>query len=315
MARRPRRRRTRTSAARRGRARRDVLVRAGERVPVDGVVLAGDSEIDRSRLTGEPLPAAVGVGDEVWPARSTSTGCCAYASHVRSRDAAGRLAALVEDAAFAKSHAQRLADAVAGVFVPVVIAIAPRRAHRARDRAGLGAVVRAVAVLVVSCPCALGLATPLAVANAIEPGATRPAAPRRSRPRARRAHRDRRVRQDRHTHERYAVVAGVLPADLADETSRGCSRSPRRSSRATRTRCRPPSAEAAAARDRCAAPGARQSSGGPAPARRRCCWRAGARRKRAPAVGRGRRAAPPLAGARAPPGAAASWSCGWRRNG
>ena len=88
---------------------------------------------------------------------------------------AGRLALLAEDAAFAKSHAQRVADAVAGVFVPVVIAIAGATLliSLATGVGLAGAVERAVAVLVVSCPCALGLATPLAVANAIGAGARR----------------------------------------------------------------------------------------------------------------------------------------------
>ena len=111
-----------------------VLVRAGERVPVDGVVLAGESELDRSRLTGEPLPAAVGVGDEVWAGTVNLTGLLRVRVERRGAETlAGRLAALAEDAAFAKSHAQRVADAVAAVFVPVVIAIA---AATAADRAG-----------------------------------------------------------------------------------------------------------------------------------------------------------------------------------
>lgn len=150
-----------------------VLVRAGERVPVDGVVLDGVSEVDRSRLTGEPLPAATGPGDEVWAGTVNLAGLLRIrVERCGAETLAGRLAALAEDAAFAKSHAQRVADAVAAVFVPVVIAIAA-----ATTLIGLAtgvpiaaAVERAVAVLVVSCPCALALATPLAVSNAIGAG-------------------------------------------------------------------------------------------------------------------------------------------------
>ncbi len=153
-----------------------VAVRPGERVPVDGVVLGGESEIDRSRLTGEPLPARVAEGDEVWAGTINLTGVLTVrVARTGSETLAGRLAMLAEDAAFAKSHAQRVADAVASVFVPVVIAIAAATLliSLATGVGISGAVERAVAVLVVSCPCALGLATPLAVANAIGAGARR----------------------------------------------------------------------------------------------------------------------------------------------
>jgi heavy metal translocating P-type ATPase len=153
-----------------------VAVRPGERVPADGVVLGGASEIDRSRLTGEPLPAHAAAGDEVWAGTVNLSGVLTVeVTRIGAETLAGRLATLAEDAAFAKSHAQRLADAVAGVFVPVVIAIAAATLliSLATGVGIAGAVERAVAVLVVSCPCALGLATPLAVANAIGAGARR----------------------------------------------------------------------------------------------------------------------------------------------
>ena len=93
-------------------------------MPVDGGVRAATSEIDPSRLTGEPLPAelapATSVGRHDQPHRRARRA----GRHGWSDTLSGRLAALVEDAAFAKSHSQRLADAVAGVFVPVVLAIA-----------------------------------------------------------------------------------------------------------------------------------------------------------------------------------------------
>lgn len=198
-----------------------VLVRAGERVPVDGVVLAGESELDRSRLTGEPLPAAVGPGDEVWAGTVNLTGLLRIrVERLGAETLAGRLAALAEDAAFAKSHAQRVADAVAAVFVPVVMAIAGATLliGLATGVPLAAAVERTVAVLVVSCPCALALATPLAVANAIGAGA-RHGLLLRGGPALERA-------------ERIAVVAfdktgtltggapefaGVLPANLAED--------------------------------------------------------------------------------------------------
>jgi Cu+-exporting ATPase len=95
------------------------VVRGGERFPADGTVTWGRTVVDQSRLTGEPLPAERGEGDEVW-AGTINLAEPVIARVVRAgRDTlAGRIASLVEDAAFAKSHAERLADAVAGVFVP-----------------------------------------------------------------------------------------------------------------------------------------------------------------------------------------------------
>lgn len=153
-----------------------VAVRPGERVPVDGVVVGGSSELDRSRLTGESLPAEVLAGDEVWAGTINLTGVLLVeVTRTGAETLAGRLAELAEDAAFAKSHAQRVADAVAAVFVPVVIAIAAATLMISlATGAGIaGGIERAVAVLVVSCPCALGLATPLAVSNAMAAGARR----------------------------------------------------------------------------------------------------------------------------------------------
>ncbi|MDO8962912.1 MAG: heavy metal translocating P-type ATPase [Coriobacteriia bacterium] len=151
-----------------------LAVRAGERVPVDGLVLAGHTTLDQSRLTGEPLPVERGEGDELF-AGTVNLAEAVLVRTVRTggETLSGRIAVVVEDAAFAKSHAQRLADAVAGVFVPVIFVIA-LAAFAITAFAGPGpaeAVRRAVAVLVVACPCALGLATPLAAMNAIRRGA------------------------------------------------------------------------------------------------------------------------------------------------
>ncbi len=197
-----------------------VLVRAGERVPVDGVVLEGESELDRSRLTGEPLPAAVGPGDEVWAGTVNLAGLLSVrVERCGAETLAGRLAALAEDAAFAKSHAQRVADAVAAVFVPVVIAIAAAALFigLATGVPLAAAIERAVAVLVVSCPCALALATPLAVANAIGAGSERGLLLRGG-PALERAGRIETVAFDKTGTLTGGVLslAGVLPAGLAE---------------------------------------------------------------------------------------------------
>lgn len=151
-----------------------LAIRPGERVPTDGILTAGSSEMDRSRLTGEPIPTACGVGDEVWAGTMNLTGLVlARVTRVGPETLAGRLGSMLEDAVFAKSSAQRLADSVSRVFVPVVIGIAVGAAFIS-FATGLGvpeAVTRAVAVLVVACPCALGLATPLATTNAVSAGA------------------------------------------------------------------------------------------------------------------------------------------------
>ncbi|MHB9150753.1 MAG: heavy metal translocating P-type ATPase [Thermoleophilia bacterium] len=147
-----------------------IAVRAGERIAVDGTVVRGESAVDQSRLTGEALPARAGQGSIVWAGSINLTDMLVVrVERVGADTLAGRVAALVEDAAFAKSRAQRLADAAAGVFAPIVPVVA--LAAFAFTLAGGGApaegIARAVAVLVVSCPCALGLATPLAAASAM----------------------------------------------------------------------------------------------------------------------------------------------------
>ena len=200
-----------------------VAVRPGERLPVDGVVLGGSSDIDRSRLTGESLPAVANVGDEVWAGTINLTSVLMVCvKRTGAETLAGRLAELAEDAAFAKSHTQRVADAVAAVFVPVVIAIAAATLLISLAT-GLGvaiAIGRAVAVLVVSCPCALGLATPLAVSNAMAAGARRGLLVRGG-PALERAGAIATVAFDKTgTLTRgEPTVTGLLPHDLTDETS------------------------------------------------------------------------------------------------
>jgi P-type Cu+ transporter len=142
-----------------------VLVRAGERVPVDGVVLAGVTEVDESSFTGEPLPVWKQPGDRVLGGTLNQSGSFRFrAEHVGDEMALRRIAALVRDAQGSKAPIARLADRVSGVFVPIVIVIAAITLGIWWQRTDLHtAISHAVSVLVVACPCALGLATPTAV--------------------------------------------------------------------------------------------------------------------------------------------------------
>ncbi len=151
-------------------------VRPGEKIPADGVVLEGLSRVDESMISGEPLPVEKAPGSRVVGATVNQTG-----SFVMRVDRVGgdtllaRIVALVAEAQRSRAPIQRLADTVAGIFVPIVIGIAavtfavwglvgpePRMAH---------AIVNAVAVLIIACPCALGLATPMSIMVATGRGA------------------------------------------------------------------------------------------------------------------------------------------------
>jgi P-type Cu+ transporter len=142
------------------------VVRPGEKLATDGVVEQGRSSLDRSLLTGESLPVEVGPGDEVAGATVNLEGrLVVRATRVGADTALARVARLVEAAQGSKAPVQRLADRVAGVFVPAVLAVAVLTlagwlvtGHPAAE-----AVSAAVAVLIVACPCSLGLATPTAV--------------------------------------------------------------------------------------------------------------------------------------------------------
>ena len=143
-------------------------VRPGEKVPVDGVVLEGVSSVDESMITGESIPVEKSAGDKVIGATINSTGSFLMrAERVGSETLLARIVQLVGQAQRSRAPIQRLADRVAAWFVPAVVAIAaitfiawfaigpqPRLAN---------AVVNAVAVLIIACPCALGLATPMAI--------------------------------------------------------------------------------------------------------------------------------------------------------
>jgi Cu+-exporting ATPase len=143
-------------------------VRPGEKIPVDGIVLEGSSSVDESMITGEPIPVEKSPGSRVVGATVNGTGSFVMrAERVGSETLLARIVQMVSQAQRSRAPIQRLADRVAGWFVPAVIAVAaltfvawsflgpqPRLAH---------ALVNAVAVLIIACPCALGLATPMAI--------------------------------------------------------------------------------------------------------------------------------------------------------
>lgn len=151
-------------------------VRPGEKVPVDGVVLEGTSSVDESMVTGEPIPVEKEPDDRVIGATINGTGALVIrAEKVGSETLLARIVQMVAEAQRSRAPIQKLADAVAAWFVPAVIAIAigtfvvwsflgvePRMAH---------AIVNAVSVLIIACPCALGLATPMSIMVATGRGA------------------------------------------------------------------------------------------------------------------------------------------------
>jgi len=144
------------------------VVRPGEKVATDGVVEEGTSAIDASLLTGESVPVEVGPGDAVAGATVNAGGrLVVTATRVGADTALAQIAALVQDAQNGKAPVQRLADRVAAVFVPVVIALAAATLGfwltAAATDAATAAFTAAVAVLIIACPCALGLATPTAL--------------------------------------------------------------------------------------------------------------------------------------------------------
>ena len=144
-----------------------LLVRPGERIPVDGEVVDGLSSIDESMLTGESMPVEKGPGDVVVGATINKSGAFHFrATRVGADTALAQVIRLVQEVQGSKAPIQRLADRVAGVFVPIVIVVAVLTFVVWWTLVGADfsiALVRLVAVLVIACPCALGLATPTAV--------------------------------------------------------------------------------------------------------------------------------------------------------
>jgi len=143
-----------------------MVVRPGEKVPTDGRIVEGGSSFDESMLTGESVPVDKGPGDEVFGATINQQGMVVVeATRIGSETALAQIVRLVEDAQATKAPIQHLADRVAGIFVPAVIAIAAVTfaAWMIVEGAIAPAIQSAVAVLIIACPCALGLATPTAI--------------------------------------------------------------------------------------------------------------------------------------------------------
>ena len=152
-------------------------IRPGEKVPVDGAVIEGRSHVDESMVTGEPIPVDKQQGDKVIGATINGTGALVMrAERVGAETLLSRIVAMVAEAQRSRAPIQKLADTVSGYFVPIVVLIAlltfavwaaigpdPRMAH---------ALINAVAVLIIACPCALGLATPMSIMVATGKGAT-----------------------------------------------------------------------------------------------------------------------------------------------
>ena len=152
-------------------------VRPGEKVPVDGVVLEGQSTLDESMITGEPIPVEKRSGDRIIGATVNGTGSLVMrAERVGAETLLARIVQMVAEAQRSRAPIQKLADVVAGYFVPTVVGVAvvtfvawavagpsPRLAH---------ALINAVAVLIIACPCALGLATPMSIMVATGKGAS-----------------------------------------------------------------------------------------------------------------------------------------------
>jgi Cu+-exporting ATPase len=152
-------------------------VRPGEKVPVDGIVIGGSSSVDESMVTGEPIPVEKQQGDKVIGATVNGTGSLVMrAEKVGAETLLSQIVRMVAEAQRSRAPIQKLADIVAGYFVQIIVAVAivtfiiwawigpePRMAH---------ALISAVAVLIIACPCALGLATPVSIMVAMGKGAT-----------------------------------------------------------------------------------------------------------------------------------------------
>ena len=153
-----------------------IVVRPGERVPVDGTIIGGNSEIDESMLTGEPLPVAKAIGGQVVGGTLNTTGAFSFrATSIGADSVLARIVKLMRDAQSSRAPIQRLADRVSAVFVPVVVSIAIVTFlawYFLADTAALPrAIAAAVSVLIIACPCAMGLAVPTAVMVATGRGA------------------------------------------------------------------------------------------------------------------------------------------------
>jgi P-type Cu+ transporter len=153
-----------------------VVVRPGERLPVDGLVLSGESAVDESMLTGESMPVAKRAGDKVIGGTINRTGAFRYRATTLGADSVlARIVKLMRDAQGSRAPIQKLADRISGIFVPVVLSIAIVTFVvwfvAAPQASAVRAFSAAVAVLIIACPCAMGLAVPTAVMVATGKGA------------------------------------------------------------------------------------------------------------------------------------------------
>ena len=143
-----------------------ILIRPGQSIPVDGVIVSGSSAVDQSALTGESIPVEKNEGDQVIAATINKTGSFTFiAQKVGDDTTLAKIIELVEEAASSKAPISKLADKISGIFVPVVIVIAvvSTIVWLALGQSFEFALSIGIAVLVISCPCALGLATPVAI--------------------------------------------------------------------------------------------------------------------------------------------------------
>jgi Cu+-exporting ATPase len=154
-----------------------IIVRPGEKIPVDGVIINGSSAIDESMLTGESLPVEKSAGDEVFGATLNKTGSFRFSATKVGKDSAlQQIVKMVQDAQGSKAPIARMADVISGIFTPIVICIAIATfviwfvAAPSDERLPM-ALMTFVSVLIIACPCALGLATPTAIMVATGRGA------------------------------------------------------------------------------------------------------------------------------------------------
>jgi Cu+-exporting ATPase len=145
-----------------------VVVRPGEKIPVDGIVVSGESAVDESMITGESIPVSKRIGDEVIGATINATGSFRFRATKVGRDMAlAQIIRMVEEAQGSKAPLQRLADRISGVFVPVVMVLAALTfcvwLLFGPEPAFTFALLNFVAVLIIACPCAMGLATPTSI--------------------------------------------------------------------------------------------------------------------------------------------------------
>ncbi|NDJ54558.1 MAG: cadmium-translocating P-type ATPase [Chloroflexi bacterium] len=153
-----------------------IIVRPGEKIAVDGIVIDGHSAVDESMITGESLPVEKTIGDEVIGATINANGLLTFeATAVGRNTTLAQIVRLVEEAQGSKAPIQRLADQVAAVFVPIVLVLAAITFliwnWLVPSATFVDAMMRMIAVLIISCPCALGLATPLAIMVGMGKGA------------------------------------------------------------------------------------------------------------------------------------------------